>query len=138
MKGLFNPIIRLILLLILVSGCGTKSSNESGTSYSGKTAMRITHSVKDYAVWLKVYMEISDPASWVSTYVSPDDANLVTVYELTENHVEARKRFNSEGMRNLMKRAGVSSEPSITYFDIKYRNLSESNKMYRVEITHDV
>ena len=132
MRGLSNPIHRLILLTIVLAGCGGKPSENSDTKYSGHTAMRITHAVRDFPAWLKVYKEVSDSASWISVYVSPDDPNLVTVYELTTSHAEARKKFSSEDMRRAMKRAGVSSEPIINFFDIKYRKTSKSNKVFQV------
>jgi len=138
MKGFSNPIPSIILVMIVLAGCGTMPSSSTETVYSGKTAMRITHSVRDFSEWLKVYKEVSDSNSLISLYVSPENPNLVTVYEFTSSHEEARKKFDSEQMRRTMKRAGVSSEPVITYFDIKYRRNASSKKMYRVEITHDV
>ncbi len=136
MKKLINP-LRGLLLVFLLANCGGKIANEK-VAYSGKTAMRVTYWVKSYPEWLKVYKEVSDSNSWIGLYVSPDDPNLVTVYELTQSHEQAKKEFSSEEARRNMKRAGVTSEPMISYFDIKYRNLPKSPRMYRVEITHDV
>lgn len=124
--------------MLFLSGCGSKPSGQPETVYTGKTAMRITHSVRNFSEWLKVYQEVSDSAARISLYVSPEDPNLVTVYEFSASHEDAKKKFSSEQMRKMMKRAGVSSEPVITYFDVKYRRNAPTKKMYRVEITHDV
>ena len=138
MKGFSHPIQRFILVMIVLAGCGGKPSKDRGVVYSGNTAMRITHTVRDFSEWLKVYKELADTTALISMYVNPEDPNLVTVYELTTSHEEARKKFDADLMRRKMKRAGVSSEPVITYFEIKYRRNAPSKKIYRVEITHDV
>lgn len=128
----------LLILVLIFSGCTKKSGWQETTVYSGKTATRLTHWVRDYSNWYNVYREVSDSNAWIGVYVSPDDPNLVTVYELTSSHEDARKFFNSEEMRRIMRKSGVTSEPVITYFDITYRTIPKSNKMYRVEIAHDV
>src|SRR6185295_5744467 len=99
MKGFSNPIPSIILVMIVLAGCGTMPSSSTETVYSGNTAMRITHSVRDFSEWLKVYNEVADSMALISLYVSPDDPNLVTVYELTASHEDARKKFDSDQMR---------------------------------------
>ena len=106
MKKLTNPLSGL-LLVFLLANCGSKISNEK-VVYSGKTAMRITHWVKNYPDWLKVYKKVSDSNSLIGLYVSPDDPNLVTIYELSQSHEQAKKEFSSEETRRIMKRAGVT------------------------------
>lgn len=142
-------IISIFFLLILVVGCGGKNTNQQTENsaafdsikapvYSGYTAVQVTHAVKDYRSWLKVYVDVSDPNSRISIYASPDDPNLITVFELTKSHKEARNSFASSDLRTAMQKAGVTSEPVYRYFDVKYRASSATDKIYRLGVTHAV
>src|SRR5882672_6585172 len=90
-----------ILAALIIWACGGKTSNEAESTpppvYSGNTVMGITHKVKDYAAWLKVYMAKSDSNARVSLYVSPEDPTLVTAFLLTTSHEDAKKMATSEG-----------------------------------------
>ena len=125
-------------ILVLLAGCRANTSPENGPSYSGTTAVSVTIFVNNFEDWLKAYKEYSDSDARINLYVSPDDPNLVTYYELTKSHADAKEFFSSGVMKRNMKRAGVMDEPTITYFDLKYRNQLKSDKKYRVLVTHDV
>lgn len=141
--------ISVISILILSAGCGSRNkSSEAQNSaafdsvkvppYSGYTAVAVTHSVKDYHSWLKVYTDVSDPDSRLSVYASPDDPNLITVFELTKSYTDAKNSFSSENFKKELLDEGVTSEPVLSYFDIKYRASSKTEKTYRLGITHSV
>ena len=146
-NAVFPPSV--VILLIFTAGCGGKNSNQQAEnsaafdsvklpSYSGYTAVSVTHSVKDFGSWLKVYTSISDPESRISVYASPDDPNLITVFELTKSHKDARHSFDSERLKKALRDAGVTSPPVYRYFDIKYRASSKTDKVYRLGVTHAV
>lgn len=136
------------LCLVIALGCGGKKSTEIDNSqafdsvklslFSGQTAVGVTHRVKDYEQWLAVYEQNSDPDARISVYASPDDANLVTVFQLTRSHEAARKDFDSEELKTAMNTAGVTSEPVVTYYDIKFRSEAPSEKIYRIKVMHPV
>jgi hypothetical protein len=136
------------VLLLLMAACGGKQSNQAENSaafdsvklpaYSGYTAVSVTHSVRDFNAWLKVYSNVSAPESRISVYASPDDPNLVTVFELTRSHKDAKNVFDSDRLRNAMRDAGVTSVPIYRYFDVKYRATGKTEKIYRLGVTHAV
>ncbi|CAN5159258.1 hypothetical protein BH09BAC3_BH09BAC3_17260 [soil metagenome] len=136
-------------LFFLAAGCSGTTSTQSETnsaafdsvrlpSYSGDTEIVITHSVNDYKQWLEVYNKNSDPNARISIYTSSDDPNLVTIYEFTKSHKDAKNFFNSDGQQNTMQQAGVSSTPVVHYYDVKYRAENETNKIYRLGVSHVV
>ncbi len=139
----------VFFLLILAAGCGGKNSTKQAENsaafdsvklptYSGYTAVAITHSVKDFGSWLEMYLKFSDPESRISVYASPDDPNLITVFEFTKSHKDAKNSFDSEEFKKAMGEAGVTSEPAYRYFDIKYRASSKTDKVYRLGVTHTI
>ncbi len=138
-----------IILVVLAAGCGGgKTSPHENNSlafdsielsaYSGYTAVAVTHPVKNYDLWLKVYTDVSDPNSRVSVYASPDDPNLITVFELTKSHKDARNSFASDELKKAMLDAGVISEPIYHYYDVKYRATGKTDKLYRLGVSHRV
>ncbi len=141
-------ILGVASLFFALSSCGGTTSQQSensaafdsikAPSYTGDTEVAITHSVKDYKEWLEVYNKNSDPNARVSIYTSSDDPNLITIYELTRSHNAARSAFNSEVNKSLREEAGVNSEPIVTFYDIRYRTDIETDKPYRLGVSHVV
>jgi len=135
-----------VLLLINCGGENKYSQSENSVAfdsikvspYSGNTAVAITHSVKDYEEWLKVYTDVSDPDSRLSVYASPDDPNLITVFALTKSHSDAKNAFDSEASKKAMDEAGVTSPPVLHYYDVRYRASDATDKIYRVGVSHVV
>ena len=152
MNKLLSPglsMISVISLLAFVVGCGgEKKSDQSENSaafdsvkvptYTGYTAVAVTHEVKNYDAWLKVYSDASDPQSRISIFASPDDPNLVTVFELTKSHEEAKNAFTSDHYKKIMLEEGVTSEPVYHYYDIKFRVTGKTEKIYRLGVSHEV
>jgi hypothetical protein len=148
MNKLLTLAFALSLFLLLIGCSGENKTHQSENSaafdsvkvsqYSGNTAIAVTHSVKDYDEWLKVYTDVSDPDSRLSVYASPDDANLITVFELTKSHTDAKNAFDSDDRKKAMEQAGVSSPPLFHYYDVKYRVTDKTDKIYRVGVTHAV
>jgi len=136
------------LVAILCSSCGTKpvdqKANEAAfdtvklTPYSGNTAVAMTHEVRDFETWLKAYTISSDPDSRLSIFSSPDDPNMITVFELTKSHEEARATYSSLEFRESLESEGVTSEPTINFFDIKFRVTGPTEKVYRLGVSHEV
>ncbi|CAN5428899.1 hypothetical protein BH10BAC4_BH10BAC4_20860 [soil metagenome] len=142
-------ILGVSILFLLAAGCGGGTATQQSENsiafdsvklpaYSGYTAVSVTHSVNDYHEWLKVYVDVSDPNSRISIYTSPDDPNLITVFELTKSHDDAKKSFGSDEMKKAMKDAGVTSQPVFQFYDIKYKSSSATEKRYRLGVTHAV
>ncbi len=102
------------------------------------TAIGVTHEVKNYDDWLRVYTDRSDPESRLSIFASPDDPNLVTVFELTKSHQAARNAFSSPQLKEAMTEAGVISEPVYHYYDIKFRVIESTAKKYRLGVSHEI
>ncbi len=137
-----------LCLLVMLSCGGKKAATESDNSaafdsvkapvYSGNTAVGVTHEVKDYATWLKVYNSVSDPASRISIYASPDDPNLITVFALTKTHEDAKSAFASPEFKTTLVTSGVTSEPIFNYYDIKYQATEKTGKKYRLGVSHPV
>lgn len=136
------------VVVLFLTSCGTKSSDQAAnevafdsvklTPYSGFTAVAMTHEVHDYRTWLTAYNDLSDPDSRVSIYASPEDPNLITVFELTKSHKEARNAFSSPHFREILQAEGVTTEPVLSYFDVKFRASSSTNKIYRLGVSHEV
>jgi hypothetical protein len=137
-----------LCLLVMFSCGGEKSASEGDNSaafdsvkapvYSGNTAVAVTHTVKDYREWLKVYNNLSDPASRISIYASPDDPNLITVFQLTKSYEDAKNAFNSQEFKSVLVTSGVTSEPVFNYFDIKFQASDKTDKKYRLGVSHPV
>lgn len=149
MKGKIYPLCLVWTILMAVSCTSDKrqGANEDDSTafdsvrlpaYSGYTAVAVTHSVKDFDSWLKAYTDASEPASRLSIYASPDDPNLITVFELTKSHEDAKNNFTSDKLKEVMRNAGVLGEPKYQYFDVRYRATNPTNKVYRLGVTHRV
>jgi hypothetical protein len=143
------PFICFLFLQLLILGCGGgKKTDQSANSaafdsvkvpfYSGNTAVAVTHEVKNFDDWYKVYTDESDPQARLSIFASPEDPNLITVFQLTRSHEEAKNAFASVELKKSMVEAGVSSEPIYHYFDVKYRVTETTGKRYRLGVTHEV
>jgi hypothetical protein len=130
----------IVAVALVLANCGAKPSSEAPPRpvYSGNTAVGVTHSVNNYDDWLKVYKAKTDSNARISIYVAPDDPNKVTVFMLTTNHDDAKKMGASDAIKNDMKEAGVTSEPVMKYYDIKWRAQGISDKKYRVMVSHEV
>ncbi|HRI78345.1 MAG TPA: hypothetical protein PLR06_02320 [Cyclobacteriaceae bacterium] len=142
-------IVVLFVILVFNAGCGggnsTKQENNSTAFdtikvpvYSGNTAVAVTHEVKSFDAWYRVYTDESDPQSRLSIFASPDDPNLITVFELTKSHADAKNAFASDRLRKAMQEAGVTSDPVFHYYDVKFRVSGATEKIYRLGVSHEV
>ena len=111
---------------------------EEAPVYSGNTVVGVVHSVADLAKWVEVYEEVSVPEGRISYYTNVDNPDEITVFELTTSHAEAKEGFASEDLKAEMERAGVTSEPVFTYYDMQYMNQATSEATYRAGISHEV
>lgn len=130
-----------------LAGCGAPSGSASKEAafdsvrvavYSGNTAVAMTHEVRDFESYVKAYRSLSDPESRISIFSSPEDANLITVFELTKGHQEAASAFHSPEFRKSLEAEGVTTEPTISYFDVKLRIATPTEKQYRLGVSHEV
>ncbi len=136
------------LTVFLLSSCGSKKVDQKAielafdsvrlTLYSGSTAVAMTHEVSDYKTWLKAYSELSDPESRLSIFASPEDPNLITVFELTKGHNEAKSVFTSPQFKETLDAEGVTTYPILSYFDVKFRETTVTTKAYRLGVSHEV
>ncbi len=121
-----------------------EASNEEAPTeapkYSGATAMGVMHEVSDVAAWKAVYDEVSDPDSRLGYVQSTENPNLLFVFEWTTSHDEAKASMGSEEIKAAMERAGVTSEPTVTLYDMKYFNQNGpgEGQNYRVAANHEV
>ncbi len=98
----------------------------------------MTHEVHDFESCIKAYRKLSDPDSLISVFSNPEDHNLITVFELTKSHDEARTTVQSEAFRGSLKDEGVNSEPTFSLFDVKFRATVPASKIYRPGVSHEV
>jgi len=155
MKKFFNTFLFAAAIFALLTSCGGgkyseeaedeataedayAEESEGESAFSQETAYGITHSVTNYEEWYKVYEKTSDPAGRVGIIVSLDDPNVITVFEWSESHEAAKEWLNSEELKEAMSKAGVSSDPEIVYYDMKYMSSDENNDPYRLAINHEV
>jgi len=156
MKKYFNTFLFAAAIFALLTSCGGGKYSEEAESedeatadayaeesegesaYSQETMYGITHSVTNYEEWYKVYDETSDPARRVGIVVSLDDPNVITVFEWSKSHEAAQEWLNSDELKEAMGQAGVSSDPEIVYYDMKYMSSDENNDPYRLAINHEV
>lgn len=112
---------------------------ESESPYSHKTVMSVVHEVEDYSKWIVGYEEKSDPEARISVYVNVDNPNEVTVFEFTKSHEDATAFIQSDEIKSAMDEYGVTTEPILTLYDIKYINIEDDPiGKYRVAILHEV
>lgn len=150
MKKTLLPLsaIGFMVFVILIFSCGGGGSkqNENSTAFdsikltpfSGYTAVAVTHEVGDFKTWIRAYTKLSNPDSRLSVYSSPDDPNLVTIFELTKSHEDAKSVFASTRFKETLSEEGVISEPVINFFDVKFRALTPTMKIYRLGVSHEV
>jgi hypothetical protein len=98
----------------------------------------MTHEVHDFEAYVKAYRSLSDPDSRISIFASPDDPNLITVFELTTSHEEARSAIQTQAFKASLQAEGVTTEPSFAFFDIKLRITTPTEKKYRLGVSHEV
>lgn len=143
-----TPSLVILASSMALWSCGgttTDSSNKEAAfdsarlnPYSGNTAVAMTHEVKNFEEYIKAYKTISDPESRISIFSSPEDPNLITVFELTKSHEEARTAFLSSAFREHLEAEGVTTEPQVAFFDIKFRVTTPTEKKYRLGVSHEV
>ncbi len=136
------------VVALLLAACGVKNADQTAdevafdsvrlTAYSGATAVGMTHEVRDYNSWLKAYSELSDPESRLSIFASPEDPNLITVFELTKSHNEAKSIYTSTRFKKTLDAEGVTTNPILSFFDVKFRESSPTDKIYRLGVSHEV
>lgn len=133
------------VLLFACGGPGKKSGNKETafdsvkiSLYTGSTAVSMTHEVKDFEAYVKAYRSLSDPDSRISIFSSPEDPNLITVFELTQGHEQARSAFHSAEFRQSLEAEGVTTEPTFAFFDVKFRVTTPTEKKYRLGVSHEV
>lgn len=142
------PLAPILVVLLLIASCSSKKTDQAAneaafdsirlSTYSGFTAVAVTHEVGDYKTWLKVYTDKSDPESRLSIFASPEDPNLITIFELTKSHKDAKNAFASPEFKETLLEEGVTSEPMVNFFDIKFRVTGPTTKLYRLGVTHEV
>ncbi|CAN5325312.1 hypothetical protein BH11BAC5_BH11BAC5_12330 [soil metagenome] len=83
----------------------------------------ITHKVKDYAAWLKVYDGEGPSTRSANGMVdvllsrSVDDSNLVHIVFDIKDMAKAKARMNSPELKKLMTNAGVTGAPKIEFYN---------------------
>ncbi len=151
MKNHFLPGSLAFAFLFILSNCGSSDYNKEGESgdsatekkevkstFTGGTVVGVTHEVEDYATWLKVYNETSNPDARISHYINVDNPREIILFELSVSHEKAMEEMNNEERKEAVRRAGVLSEPEILYFDIKYMNADVTEDQYRLMVRHEV
>lgn len=136
------------IALMVAAACGGEKKTDAAAdetsldsvkvNYDGLTAVGVTHEVKNYDDWLRVYTDRSDPESRLSIFASPDDPNLVTVFQLTHGHKDARNAFQSPQFKQDLNDAGVISEPVLHFYDVKFRVIEKTEKKYRLGVSHEI
>ncbi len=143
-----TPSFVILASAMMFWSCGGASSDSNSKEaafdsarvnpYSGNTAVAMTHEVRDFEEYIKAYRDLSDPDSRISIFSSPEDPNLITVFELTKGHEEARSILHSSAFREHLEAEGVTTEPQVAFFDVKFRVTTPTEKKYRLGVTHEV
>jgi hypothetical protein len=89
-----------------------------------KNRLMITHKVKDFDEWLKVYdaegMEKRMEEGLIDRGLarSVDDPNMVAIVFAISDLEKAKTAINSEAKKKLMKEAGVEGEPQMFFYKL--------------------
>lgn len=89
-----------------------------------KDRLMVTHRVKDFDAWLKVYdaeginKRMEDGLIDRGMARSIDDPNVVSLVFAISDLEKAKARINSEAMKKLMMEAGVEGEPQLFFYKL--------------------
>lgn len=89
-----------------------------------KDRLMVTHRVKDFDAWLKVYdaeginKRIEEGLIDRGMARSIDDPNVISLVFAISDMEKAKTRINSEAMKKLMMEAGVEEEPQFFFYKL--------------------
>jgi len=92
---------------------------------NSKDRLMVTHRVKDFDIWLKVYdtegmaKRMEDGLVDRGIARSIDDPNMVTVVFAISDLEKVKASIASEAKRNLMKEAGVEGAPQMLFYKLE-------------------
>ena len=106
-------------------------------------AMIVQHSVKDYDVWYKGF---TTHDSLRKTYGLTDaavgrgldDDKSLVVFTMAADIQKAKDFAASPGLKDAMKKSGVTGKPTISYLDVQYDDTSHIAQSERLMVTHHV
>jgi len=120
-----------LCLLVMFSCGGEKAASEGDNSqafdsvkapvYSGNTAVAVTHTVKDYAQWKRIFDEdekIRRDAGLELRAISTnaEDPSMVHIMFATNDVDRAKDLIHSNDLKKRMAESGVIGEPTLTVF----------------------
>ncbi len=111
--------------------------------FSPFKAIMITHKVKDYAKWVTAYKSHDSVrmAHGISQYIlgrGMEDSNLVIVIDKFTDVQHAKEFSKLPELKKAMQSAGVVSVPTFEYNDVIWQNLTPTDNMDRLRVTHHV
>jgi quinol monooxygenase YgiN len=155
-----NNMKRLTLLaaafIVLMASCNNNNNTDEkangekpaeapkkATSMAPFKAMIVQHTVKDYDAWYKVFaagdsMRKASGLNHFSVGRGIDNDKSVVVFNVAEDLQKARDFAASPGLKDAMKKAGVTGKPDIIYLDVLYDDTTHIPQHERLMVTHHV
>lgn len=148
-----NLLTCICFLCILALACQSGSNQQPAADTirpAEKTApakpanvMAIWHKIKDYTKWLPGYLshDTARIAAGLHDYVlgrDMDDTSNILVALHMDDTAKARAFINNPGLREAMKKGGVTGTPDISLLDVQMADTSTMSSVIRLGITHKV
>ncbi|MFY0650537.1 MAG: hypothetical protein JXQ96_00820 [Cyclobacteriaceae bacterium] len=123
----------------------SEKAEMNGSSDAPKYGMIITHEVADFDKWLESYNEASGMRTGNglndgTVHRHSDNPNMVTVTLFTSGHESAKAFATSQDLKFAMQQAGVTSEPEVSYWDLKWLRPGSEEAEFKQAylVNHDV
>ncbi len=118
--------------------------NQQNTGIMGPSSiLLVRHKVADYAKWLPLY-EAHDSvrlASGIHKYLiarGTEDSNMIMVAQGMDDVAKAKAFAASPDLKDVMKKAGVISDPMIDYLDVVTSDTTSITQTVRLMVRHHV
>lgn len=140
----------IALLAIACQNGSDKQASADTTQPAEKAApakpanvLAIWHKIKDYNKWLPGYMghDTARIAAGLHDYViarDADDTSMVLVALHMDDTAKARAFINSPGLKEAMKKGGVTGVPVISLLDVQSADTATIAVTMRLGVTHKV
>ena len=110
-------VLTAAMVLCIAAGLSAQEKMKS-PMHGGKTLVVVTHEVKDYAAWRKVF-DADEPNrkkggfKVQGVYADRDNPNIVSVIGEFPNPAAVDAFINSPGLKEAMEKGGVLGKPDV-------------------------
>ncbi len=145
-----STIISAFIMLFMVSCNNQPKPVEEATAptpakpaFTPYKAMLITHTVKDFDTWYAAFngdTAARNAAGLTESSVGRglDDNNMVVVFATASDIQKAKDFSASPALKETMTKAGVTSAPAVSYWNVLRDDTSKIPQMERLMVTHHV